>query len=126
MGNILSSGPVQLPVDPSKLTTKELLNGGRTIPKPPVTTAPGAGAPKGVFGTRMAAAATKVPWWQNLLGHASLLSTIASTLTGDSSRTNKWKRLGYKSQEQYDEAMRAYELKTGKSSETGKPLTQEQ
>ena len=61
MGNILSSGPVQLPVDPSKLTTKELLNGGRAIPKP--TVKPSVTPPKGMFGGRMAGILPGVQQW---------------------------------------------------------------
>lgn len=63
MSNILSSGPVQLPVDPSKLTTKELLNGGRSIPKPPASAAPAASAAKGIFGGRMAGILPGIQSW---------------------------------------------------------------
>lgn len=52
MSNILSSGPVQLPIDPTKMSTKELLNGGRTVPKS--TPTPSVTPAVGVNGTRMA------------------------------------------------------------------------
>ena len=56
MSNILSSGPVQLPKDPTKMSTKDLLHGGRAVPKstpaPTVTPATGAngGRMAGILG----------------------------------------------------------------------------
>ena len=49
-----------------------------------------------------------------------VLNTIF--LTSSEDPEIRIKRLGYKSQEEYDQAMDAYEQKTGKSSKTGKPL----
>jgi len=58
--SILSSGPVTPAPDPSKMSTKQLLNGGRPTPKPAVPTATPA---KGIFGGRMAGLAKYIPSW---------------------------------------------------------------
>jgi len=85
---------------------------------------------KGVNGTRMAGLFSSGPmsFLANTLGlkGPGLYFNIATNLTGSSDRTTQWKRLGYKSKDDYDQAMRKYEIDTGKSSATGKPLTQEQ
>lgn len=55
---------------------------------------------------------------------APITTFLATNLTGSEDRTTKWKRLGYASPEAYNQSMRDYEARTGKSAHTGRPLSE--